>query len=161
MRCTYARHQDPDADHPILTRRSISLRAKNKPLFLIDLGLPRNIAPELSELESIYLYNIDDLATIATENRALREGAAQVAELIIEYGLLQFERWRAKVTAQPEIVDLRARVQRICSDEVARVVTKDLNIQEELATKLAYAISQKVAHELTVLLCVSPGNAGL
>ena len=139
-------------DHPILTRRSISLRGKNKPLFLIDLGLPRNIAPELSELESIYLYNIDDLATIATENRALREAAAQEAELIIEYGLLQFERWRAKVTAQPEIVDLRARVQRICSDEVARVVTKDLNIQEELATKLAYAISQKVAHELTALL---------
>jgi glutamyl-tRNA reductase len=100
----------------------------------------------------VYLYNIDDLAGIASENRALREAAAKEAELVIEYGLLQFERWRTKLASRPEIVDLRAKVEAICAAEVARHLGRAANGVDLEVEKLSHAISQKLAHELTTLV---------
>ncbi len=139
-------------DRPVLTKLALRSRGRDKPLFLIDLGMPRNFAPDLAESDSVYLYNIDDLAGIAAENRALREAAAKEAELVIDYGLLQFERWRAKLAAQPEIVDLRAKVQAICSAEVARHLGMPANSTDISLERLSHAIAQKVAHELTQLM---------
>jgi glutamyl-tRNA reductase len=122
-------------------------------LFLIDLGLPRNFAAELDELDEVYLYNIDDLAVIAQENKSLREVAAKEAELVIDHGLLQFERWRTRLLAKPELVDIRAKVQAICTAELMEALsaTSDES-REEVVRQTAYAISQKVAHELTEVL---------
>jgi glutamyl-tRNA reductase len=139
-------------DKPILSRAALRARRGDRPLFLIDLGVPRNFASDLAEMDSVYLYNIDDLAGIADENRALREAAAQDAELIIEYGLAQFERWRLKRSAQPEIVDLRAAVHEICSTEVARLMAAQAGANQDTVDRLAHSISQKVAHELTKLV---------
>lgn len=144
-------------DHPILSRTGLRARRSDRPLFLIDLGVPRNFAPDISEQDSIYLYNIDDLAGIAAQNRELREAAASEAELVIDYGLLQFERWRAKLAAQPEILDLRARIQAICEAEVGRILgssNRDEVVGEgaDVAQRLAHSISQKVSHELTSLV---------
>ena len=139
-------------DKPILSRGALKARPGDKPLFLIDLGMPRNFASDLSELDSVYLYNIDDLAGIADENRALREAAAKEAEVIIEYGLAQFERWRLKRLAQPEILDLRQRVHEICSSELQQLAGKATESQGDIVEQLAYAISQKISHELTQVL---------
>lgn len=143
-------------DKPILNRSALRARRGDRPLFLIDLGVPRNFAPDLAELDSVYLYNIDDLAGIADENKALREAAAQDAELIIEYGLAQFERWRCKRVAQSEIVDLRASVREICAKEVSRLMTARVEVADDVARQvaeqLAHAISQKIGHELTKLV---------
>ncbi len=139
-------------DKPILSRSALRARKGDRPLFLIDLGVPRNFASDLAEMDSVYLYNIDDLAGIADENRALREAAAQDAELIIEYGLAQFERWRHKRLAQPEIVDLRAAVHEICATEVSRILAGQSGADQGAVGQLAHAISQKVAHELTKLV---------
>ena len=139
-------------DKPILSRAALRARKGDRPLFLIDLGVPRNFASDLAEMDSVYLYNIDDLAGIADENRALREAAAQDAELIIEYGLAQFERWRRKRLAQPEVVDLRATVHEICSAEVSRLMATQVGANEVAVEHLAHAISQKIAHELTKLV---------
>ena len=138
-------------DRPILQRAALRSRKSDRPLFLIDLGVPRNFAADIAELDNVYLYNIDDLAGIADENKALREAAAHDADLIIEYGLAQFERRRAKRIAQPEVLDLRARIQEICATEVARLLpaTTDKVAMSDL---LAHAISQKLSHELTTLL---------
>jgi glutamyl-tRNA reductase len=106
----------------------------------------------MAEMDSVYLYNIDDLAGIADENRALREAAAQDAELIIEYGLAQFERWRHKRVVQPEIVDLRAAVHEICATEVNRLLATQEGMDNGAVEHLAHAISQKIAHELTKLV---------
>lgn len=135
-------------DRPLITRSSLQGRSNQKPLFLIDLGVPRNISPEVADIDSVYLYNVDDLAAIADENRAIREAAARDAELVIEYGLLQFERWRAKVRAKPEIVDLRRRVSAICSGEVQGALGVLAHEHPELAARLGRSISQKIAHEL-------------
>ena len=140
-------------DRPIVSRAAMASRASSKPLFLIDLGVPRNFAPDLAEVDNVYLYNLDDLSSVASENRALRESAARDAEVVIEYGLLQFERWRAKIMARPEVVDLRAAIERICRQEVAKGLNScNPATQSDVASRVAYAISQKVNHELTGLL---------
>ena len=139
-------------DKPILTRAVLRARKSDRPLFLIDLGVPRNFAADLAELDSVYLYNIDDLAGIADENKALRETAAQEGELIIEYGLAQFERWRLKRSAQSEVLDLRARVHEICLHEVAEFLGSEAGDRGGAMEMLAHGISQKIAHELTRII---------
>jgi glutamyl-tRNA reductase len=140
-------------DRPIITRATVESRNSGKPLFLIDLGVPRNFSQELADVDNVYVYNIDDLAAVAAENRALRESAAKDAEVVIEYGLLQFERWRAKLAARPEVVDLRLAIERICQAEVAKEMrTGRPRSENEIASRMAHAISQKVSHELITIL---------
>lgn len=139
-------------DRPLLTRAAIHSRRGNRPLFLIDLGVPRNFSADLADVDNVYLYNIDDLATIAAANKALRDAAAQEAEIVIEYGLSQFERWRRKLAARPEIIDLRAKIERICETEVGRSLAMVSDLRADEARRIAYAISQKVGHELTRLI---------
>jgi glutamyl-tRNA reductase len=120
---------------------------------LIDLGVPRNFASDLARLDDIYLYNIDDLAAVASENRALREAAAKDAEIVIDYGLMQFERWRKKIELQPELVDLRRAVERICVEGVSEALAGRIGDKEDSTSlHIARMISQKINHELTALL---------
>lgn len=140
-------------DKPILGRSLISSRKGERPIFLIDLGVPRNFTPDIADLDGVYLYNIDDLASIAKENQALREAAAQEAELVISHGLLQFERWRTRLEMKPELLDLRAKVQAICLEEVAQFMTEvTAHDQGEVAARMSHSLSQKIAHELTRVL---------
>ncbi len=74
-----------DSDSPLLDARSIEKRMderKNRPLFLIDLGLPRNMDPSCQEIENVYLYNLDDLAKIAEDNLSERRSAIKHSEAI-------------------------------------------------------------------------------
>jgi glutamyl-tRNA reductase len=140
-------------DRPILTRATVDSRRSDRPLFLIDLGVPRNFSGDLATVDNVYLYNIDDLGAVAAENKVLRETAAREAEVVIEYGLIQFERWRRKLIVQPEIVDLRRSIERICQSEVRAGLGAQVELlSTEAIQRISYAISQKVGHELTELL---------
>jgi len=137
-------------DHPVVTASSSVSRRGGRPLFLIDLGVPRNFASDMAQVDDVYLYNIDDLAAVAEENRALREAAAKDAEIVIEYGLMQFERWRKKIALQPELVDLRLAVEQICSKGVSEGLGDLLaDVGSDVADRIARIISQKISHELT------------
>ncbi len=139
-------------DRPILTTSGIGARRRGRPLFLIDLGVPRNFATDLAHVDDVYLYNIDDLAAVAAENRALREAAAKDAEIVIDYGLMQFERWQKKIALQPEIVDLRRAVERICTQGISEGLAGRLEDSDSsLKAEVARTISQKISHELVTL----------
>jgi glutamyl-tRNA reductase len=140
-------------DRPILSRSGVESRRTERPLFLIDLGVPRNFGSDLSEVDNVYLYNVDDLASVAAENKALRDAAAKEAEIVIDYGLLQFERWRRKLEVQPEIVDLRRAIESICRTEVVEGLSaQGAAVSAEVVQRISHAISQKVGHELTAVL---------
>ena len=141
-------------DKAILTRQVVERRRADSPLFLIDLGLPRNFASDIADVDNAYLYNLDDLAKIAEQNKALREAAANEAEIVIEYGLLQFDRWRKKVALQPELLSLRAKVAKICADELSLSLPLDIlnRIPPAVQDTLARSISQKISHELSEIL---------
>jgi len=96
----------------VLTRamleRSMAGRS-GRPIFLIDLGVPRNVDPDASALYNLYLYNIDDLGEIVEQNRKAREAEIPRAEAIIDEQLSKFESWRAALEAGSIVDDLRDR----------------------------------------------------
>jgi glutamyl-tRNA reductase len=74
--------------------RAIKLR-KHKPIFMIDLAVPRDIEPEVKALEDVYLYTIDDLASVVQTAKATRQAAVAQAEVIVDAGVEDFLRWMA------------------------------------------------------------------
>jgi glutamyl-tRNA reductase len=100
------------ASAPVLTRgmleRAIAKR-NGKPMFAVDLGVPRNIAEDASGLYSFYVYNIDDLGAIVEQNRKARESEIPRAEALIDEHVKKFEAWRAALEAGSIVSDLRER----------------------------------------------------
>jgi glutamyl-tRNA reductase len=100
---------------PILSRamfeRVLAAR-KGKPVFVVDLGVPRNVAPDAAALYNLYLYNIDDLGEIVEQNKKAREAEIPRAEKLIEEHLARFEAWRSALEASSILEDLRDRFHR-------------------------------------------------
>ena len=140
------------APHFILTRedmkRVIGAR-RNRPMFLIDIAVPRNIEPSVNELDNVFLYDIDDLRTAVEGNRKGRENEAQAAELIVAD---EVERTLTKLKARemgPVIVGLQQQLDALCRGELERVRSKlgELTPQQQDAVDaLMRGIVNKVAH---------------
>jgi glutamyl-tRNA reductase len=137
-------------DSTIIEVKDVKERRRRSPLFLIDLGVPRNFTTALDELDDVYLYNIDDLASIAEENKGLREEASRDAEVIIEYGIYQFEKWLKKLALEPELLSLRGKIRAICAEELQEALRGHLpkSTFEQVLQSLTHGISQKVSHEV-------------
>ena len=108
---------------PLLTRDEIEIvlhERKYRPMFLIDLGVPRNFHEGLNELDNVYLYNIDDLAAVTDDTREEREREAQKAETIVEVELESFLRWLSGLELVPAIKDIRANIERLREAELRR-----------------------------------------
>jgi len=103
------------AEEPVLTRplleRAMAAR-ENRALFLIDLGVPRNVARDAGELYNTYLYNVDDLSGIVEENKRARVGEIPRAESIVNEHVAKFEAWQAGVQINAVLEQLRAKLNR-------------------------------------------------
>jgi len=88
----------------------------NRALFLMDLGVPRNIAAAASEVYNVYVYNLDDLSDIVKQNRGARESEIPRVELIIDEHVAKFLSWQASVDLVGLVASLRERVQQERSD---------------------------------------------
>ena len=88
------------AEEPILQRavlqKAMAARG-NRPLFVMDLGMPRNVDPAAADLYNFYLYNIDDLSQIVQQNRSARESEVPRAELLVDEHVGKFLTWQASV----------------------------------------------------------------
>ncbi|MGH9774925.1 MAG: glutamyl-tRNA reductase [Candidatus Acidiferrales bacterium] len=80
-----------------------------RPMFFVDLGVPRNIDPAAAKLDNVYLYNIDDLGEIVEQNRRARESEIPRAESLIEEQIARFASWQAQVEALDVLAKLRVR----------------------------------------------------
>lgn len=88
------------AEEPILKRATLekAMAARgNRPLFVMDLGMPRNVEPAAANLYNFYLYNIDDLTQIVQQNRGARESEVPRAEVIVDEHVAKFLTWQASV----------------------------------------------------------------
>jgi len=95
---------------PVLTREMLerAIAARNgRPVFVVDLGVPRNVAADAGGLYNLYLYNIDDLGEIVEQNKKSREAEIPQAEALIAEHLAKFEAWRAAIEASSIVDDLR------------------------------------------------------
>lgn len=97
---------------PILTRemleRALAQRG-GRPIFVVDLGVPRNVSSEATGLYNLYLYNIDNLGEIVEQNKRAREAEIPRAETLVNEQVAKFEAWRAALEASSIVDDLRGR----------------------------------------------------
>ncbi len=140
------------APHFILTRddmqRVISAR-RNKPMFLIDIAVPRNIDPTVNGIDNVFLYDIDDLKQVVDANLKERRKEAERAETLVAE---EVERMMARlnvVDVAPDIVRIQAQLEQIRAAEMEKVRRKFGPFtprQEEAMEALTRAILNKVAH---------------
>ncbi len=94
---------------------------RNRPLFVIDIALPRDVEPAAGEIEQVFLYNIDDLQATVQENLAKRTGEAARAEAIVADEVTKFAGWFHSRGAIPTIVALRQQFESIRRAELERL----------------------------------------
>ena len=123
-------------------------RRRRKPVFMIDLAVPRDIDPKIAELEDIYLYTIDDLRKVVAENLKLRGQEARQAEALVEEYASGFNRWLEARDAAPTIRALREQA-RGHRDEVldkARRMLAAGRPPEDVMAFVADTLSNKLVH---------------
>ena len=124
---------------PILTRPQVEgvVRGRrNRTLFLIDIALPRDVDPAVGDLESVFLYNIDDLQAIVQENLTRRVGEVARAEAIVADEVRKFETWLSAREAIPTVVALRQRFEAIRRNELDRLQPKLAGLPPEARTRV-------------------------
>ena len=140
------------ADDYVLTRPLIqeTLRErKYRPMFLIDLSVPRNFDPAINDIDNVYLYDIDDLGGVAAENLEVRGREADKAETIIEEEVEAFWHWLATLEAVPTIVALRDKAETIRKGELDKTLAslRDLpGSTRDALEAMTSAIVNKILH---------------
>jgi len=123
----------------IVTRQHVqeAMRTgRTRPLFLIDIAVPRDIEPSAGDLEQVFLYNIDDLRGIVQENLARRSAEVQQATHIVEEEVTGFIAWLRSRDAIPTVVALRQRFESIRRTELKRLEPKIAELSPEARARI-------------------------
>jgi glutamyl-tRNA reductase len=121
---------------------------KGRPLFLIDLAVPRDIDPAVNEIDDHYLYDIDDLEAVVEASLSGRRREAERAEGIVAEEAERFRAWQASLEVVPTIASLRARAEAIRSAELSKAKLSDE--QREAVESITSQILNKLLHLPTV-----------
>ncbi len=139
-------------DRPVLTRELVEEGGggrRRKPLFVIDIGVPRNAELALDELDDVYRYDLDDLGDLARANADRRQRETVSAEAIVEEERQRFDGWLSALRAVPTIKHLRERVETIRAVEVERALRRPAleGVNPEAIEQLTRQLVNKILHE--------------
>ena len=156
------------APQPVLTRdhvKKATRKRRARPLFLIDIAVPRDIEPEVHGIENVYLYDIDALEGVIDENLEQRRRAAEHAETVIAGEVEAFDRWRQTQAIAPLIQDLRKSVFETTEHEMERFCRRAAPMsedQEKAIREFARSLARKFLDRPTRYLRGSAerGDAG-
>jgi glutamyl-tRNA reductase len=115
------------APHPIFRRehgRAFLQQRRNRPMFFIDIAVPRDVDPAMGKLEGIFVYDIDDLQQVAASHMAERSREAMDAEALIEGEVERFQQRQRTVNVAPAIVALQQQAEEIRQAELKRAQTR-------------------------------------
>jgi glutamyl-tRNA reductase len=136
---------------PIMTVEDVSqvLRVRRgRPVFVIDIGVPRNVDPAVNDLDNVYLYDLDDMTAVADANAEERRGEVVRAEAIVLEEQQRFDGWLAALNAVPTIRHLRERAEAVRIRELDRMLSR-LHLDEPQQAgvdALTRAIVNKILH---------------
>lgn len=142
---------------PILGKGAVESalkRRKRKPMFMVDIAVPRDIEPEVGTLEDVYLYTVDDLEQVIDEGRRSRQEAALQAEEIIDAQVGHFVDWWRVQGGVTVIRELRGHAEKV-RDEVLERALRELahgHSPEDTLRHLAHMLTNKLMHEPTIAL---------
>jgi glutamyl-tRNA reductase len=131
-----------------MIERAIKTR-RRKPMFIVDLAVPRDVEPEVSRLDDVYVHTVDDLGRIVQSGSESRQAAVAQAEAIIESRVRDFEEWIKARRAVPVIQDLRTRADALRRRELDRAL-KQLargDAPEAVIEQLSQALTNKFLHD--------------
>jgi glutamyl-tRNA reductase len=131
-----------------MVERAIKSR-RRKPMFIVDLAVPRDVEPEVARLDDVYVHTVDDLGRIVQSGSETRQAAVAQAEAIIETGVRDFEEWVKARRSVPVIQDLRNRADALRRRELERAL-KQLSrgdSPEAVIEYLSQALTNKFLHD--------------
>ena len=153
---------------PILGKGTVETalrQRRHRPMFLIDLAVPRDIEAQVDELEDVFLYTVDDLHKVVAENQASRQVAAVEAEKIIDFQVVRFMRWMRSLDSVPTIRSLRDQVEILREAELADAKRRLANGEdpEQVLEHFSHNLSRKFSHAPSQALkqAGQEGNASL
>lgn len=135
-------------------------KRKHKPMFMVDLAVPRDIEPEVEQLRDVYLYTVDDLQHTIAQNMNSRRQAAEQAEEIIDTQVEHFLAWLRAQDVQTTIRDYRLQAEQT-RDEVLQKALNSLKAggnAEEVLQRLAYTLTNKLIHTPSSQIRVAAEN---
>jgi glutamyl-tRNA reductase len=123
-------------------------KRKHRPMFMVDLAVPRDIEPEVKALEDVYLYTVDDLASVVQAGQAQRQAAVADAEVIIDAGVQSFSHWLVQRDTVPLIQQLHSQADSWRESELARArkLLAKGDDPEAVLEALAKGLTQKMLH---------------
>jgi glutamyl-tRNA reductase len=131
----------PDDVHRVMKQRS------NNPLFIIDIGVPRNVNPASKKIENVFLYDIDSLSTIVDKNLEKRKAEIPKVTRIIREEMVEFFHWHNALQVGPTIHDLRESIERIRKSEVEKNIHRFSPDDRELVELVTKRIVNKILHQ--------------
>ncbi len=146
------------APAPIISKADVqnALRLrKNRPMFFIDIAVPRDIDATVNDLDNVYLYDIDDLQLVVQENLRARQREAALGEMIIEREVEDVLRWFDEQQIVPAVIRLRRKAEAIRNQELAKLFAKSgafSDAEREAIEAMASSIINKLLHTPIVRL---------
>ncbi|MBE9504221.1 MAG: glutamyl-tRNA reductase [Proteobacteria bacterium] len=123
-------------------------KRRNKPMFFIDIAVPRDMDPRINDIDNAYLYDIDDIQGVVDANKKEREKEAAAASLIIESEITQFHKWLKTLDVTPTIVSLREKLEQIrfCELEKLSAINNLSSVQMSAIEKATASMINKILH---------------
>jgi glutamyl-tRNA reductase len=116
--------------------QAIQNQRKGYPLFMVDLGVPRNISPDCSQLDDIYIYDMDDLHNFVKENKDYRNKLIVTCEPYLNEGINEFKQWYSSLDNQSVIKELMVKNREIIDSEISKSLKKFDQLSDEDQVKL-------------------------
>jgi len=135
--------------------KDVLKQRKNRPLFFIDIAVPRDIDPAINRLDNAYVYDIDDLKGVIEENIADRHKEAVKAERIVDEAVVHFRNWRQSLDVVPTIVALQKKLTDMAEAEVKKTLSGLNHVNPEDAEalhRMGRALVKKFLHDPAMFL---------
>jgi glutamyl-tRNA reductase len=135
--------------------KGVMRKRRNRPLFFIDIAVPRDIDPAINRLNNAYVYDIDDLKGVVDENLEDRQQEAIRAERIIDEAAIHFKRWLLSLEVVPTIISLRTHFDAVAQNETQKALQGLAHLSDvdrKAIERMTHAITQKLLHGPTHFL---------
>jgi len=149
----------------VITRdqvKGVIRKRRNRPVFFIDIAVPRDIDPQVNRLTNSYVYDIDDLQGVVDDNIEDRQKEALKGERIIDEAVISFRQWHESLDVVPTIVALRNKMESIAAAEIKKTLQSNKIPEASVAAihKMTGALINKMLHDPIIFLKKKDDMAG-
>lgn len=138
------------SEQPIINKETVTgvmKKRKNKPLFFIDIAVPRDVDPFINDIENVYLYNIDDLMSLSQIHRADRMTESRKANAIVDEEINKFIQWLQHLDMGPLITDIFLKAEEIREKELQKALSR-LNTIDDETLKIMNLLTKNIVNKL-------------